>query len=70
MSLLETTPQSEPAVTAAAALALTEIAAGNEANQKLVVQSEGVAQLANLMKSSSHASVRAEVSVARGGAIT
>ena len=51
----------QPEVASHAAWALMEISGKNPANQKTIVDNGGVSQLANLMRNSQHASVKAEV---------
>ena len=60
VQLLETLG-AEYDVQAHAAFALMEITRGNRTNQKLVVQHDGIDQLASVMKRSTQDSVRAEV---------
>ena len=55
VSLLE---QNSSEVGACAAQALMEISRANAANQKTVVETGGISQLANLMKTSQHAVVK------------
>ena len=60
VSLLDA-PNSDATVQAHSAFALMEVSRENPANQKLVVDYDGIDHLAGLMKASQHAEVKAEV---------